>query len=62
MIILILLAVIIVLSISLFIIYFRLGFMEIERDYYKSVYEIESDYSKNLYSQFMEHLNKEIKK
>ena len=62
MIILILLSVIIVLSISLFIIYFRLEFMEIERDYYKSVYKIESDYSKKLYSQFMEYLNKEIRK
>ena len=59
---LILLAVIIVLSIALCVVWFRFGFMEIERDYYKSVFEIEYDYARKIYSQFMEYLNKEIRK
>ena len=58
----ILVVIIIVLVAALFVVLIRFDFMEIERDYYKSVYKIESDYSKKLYSQFMEHLEREIKK
>ena len=58
----ILVVIIIVLVTALFVVLIRFGFMEIQRDYYKSVYKIESDYSKKLYSQFMEHLERDIKK